>query len=60
LETFTEPKEFVNNHNYLQQRQASFATLDIDTIDGPIVDIIRGFQNILVKSAEKGTSGCKS
>jgi len=46
LETFTEPKEFVNNHNYLQQRQASFATLDIDTIDGPIVDIIRGFQNI--------------
>jgi hypothetical protein len=46
LETFTEPKEFVDNHHYLQQRQTSFETLDIDTIDGPIVDIIRDFQDI--------------
>jgi len=46
LETFTEPKEFIENHHYLQQRQTSFATLDINTIDNPIVDIMRGFQDI--------------
>ena len=46
METFTESKEFVDNHHYLQQRQTSFTALDIDKIDGPIVDIMKGFQDI--------------
>jgi len=44
LETFTEPKDLVNNPHYLQQRQTSQAALDIDTIDAPIVDIVKSFQ----------------
>ena len=46
METFTEPKDFVDNPHYLQQRQASLATLDTDTIDGPIVDIVKSFQDL--------------
>jgi len=46
VETFTEPKGFVDNPRYVQQRQASLAALDIDTIDAPIVDIVRIFQDL--------------
>ena len=46
METFTEPRDFVDNPHYLQQRQASLATLDTDTIDGPIVDIVKSFQDL--------------
>jgi len=46
LETFTEPKDFVDNPHYLQQRQASLATLDNVTIDGPIVDIVKSLQDL--------------
>jgi hypothetical protein len=45
LETFTEPKDFVENPYYLQQRQTSLAMLDINTIDAPIVDIVKSFQD---------------
>ena len=31
----------MDNSHYLQQRQASLAALNIDTIDGPIVDIVK-------------------
>ena len=46
METFTEPKGFVDNPRYVQQRQASLAALDIDTIDAPIVDIVSSFQDL--------------
>lgn len=46
METFTEPKDFVDNPHYLHQRQASLAALDTDTIDGPIVDIVKNFQDL--------------
>lgn len=45
LETFTKPKGFVDNPRYLQQRQAVLSTLDTDRIDGPIVDIVKSFQD---------------
>jgi hypothetical protein len=46
VETFTKARGFVDNPHYVQQRQASLAALDIDSIDVPIMDIVRGFQNI--------------
>ena len=46
METFTEPKDFVENPHYLQQQQTSLAALDIDTIDAPIVDIVKSFQDL--------------
>ena len=46
METFTEPKGFVDNPHYLQQRQESLATLDTHKIDGPIVDIVKSFQDL--------------
>ena len=45
METFTKPKGFVENPHYLHQRQTSLATLDINTIDAPIVDIVKSFQD---------------
>ena len=45
METFTEPKDFVENPYYLQQRQTSLAMLDINTIDAPIVDVVKSFQD---------------
>ena len=45
METFTKSKDFVENPHYLQQRQTSLATLDINTIDAPIVDIVKSFQD---------------
>lgn len=41
LETYTGFKAFVDNPGYLEQRRKSLRGLDIDTIDAPIVDIIR-------------------
>lgn len=46
METFTEAKSFVDNPHYVQQRQASLAALDIDTIDAPIADIVKSFQDL--------------
>ncbi|MCK4788500.1 MAG: hypothetical protein KAV87_32465 [Desulfobacteraceae bacterium] len=46
METFTESKDFIENPHYLQQRQTSLVALDIDTIDAPIVDIVKSFQNL--------------
>jgi hypothetical protein len=43
LETFTEPKRFVDNPHYHEQRQRYLARLDIRTIDAPIVEIVSGF-----------------
>jgi hypothetical protein len=43
LETFTEPREFVENTRYTQDRQDALAALDLGSIDEPIVDIVAGF-----------------
>ena len=40
LETFTEVKDFVDNQHYHKQRQEFLSRLGIDTIDGPMVEII--------------------
>jgi hypothetical protein len=44
LETFVEPKPFVRNPEYTEQRQTSLEALDIETIDRPIVDIVKNLQ----------------
>jgi len=43
LETFTKPREFVENRGYVHARQRSIAALDLTSIDDPITDIVRGF-----------------
>ena len=40
METFAGPRDLVDNPDYLSQRQASLASLDLETIDRPIVDIV--------------------
>ena len=46
METFVEVKEFVTNPSYQEQRTQYLEGLDIQTIDGPIVDIILEFTKI--------------
>ena len=46
METFTELKDFVNNPHYHEQRQESLSTLDINTIDAPIIEIIDGLAKL--------------
>ena len=46
METFTELKDFVNNPHYHEQRQKSLSRLDINTIDKPIIQIIKGFSKL--------------
>jgi len=41
LETYTEFKDLIDNPGYHEQRRKSLRGLDIDTIDAPIVEIIR-------------------
>ncbi len=43
METFTEPREFVENPQYSHDRQSTLAALNIISIYGPIVDIVGGF-----------------
>jgi hypothetical protein len=43
LETFTEPRQFVDNPRYFKDRQDTLTALDLRMIDEPIVDIIDGF-----------------
>ena len=43
METFTELKELVENPNYQAQRRKSLCDLTDDMIDGPIIDLINGF-----------------
>lgn len=43
METFTEPREFVENPHYTQNRHRVLAALDLNSIDAPIVDIVEGF-----------------
>jgi hypothetical protein len=43
LETFTEPKEFVEHARYEDERQEALAALVSASIDEPIVDIVSSF-----------------
>jgi len=46
METFIEPKEFVDNPGFLEQRQESLGKLDINSIDQPIIDIVENFAKL--------------
>ena len=46
LETFTELKLFINNPRYQEQREKSLSRLDINTIDAPIIEIVKGFEKL--------------
>lgn len=46
METFTEPREFVTNSHFYQQRWESLQKLELSGIDPPIIDIIRGFSQL--------------
>ena len=46
METYTKVKDFVPNPHYLEQRQASLNTLDFNTIDPPIVQVMRDFARL--------------
>ena len=46
METFTGLRDFVENPHYLEQRQKSLRSLDMSTIDAPIIEIIEGFTKL--------------
>ncbi|MFC1561773.1 hypothetical protein ACFL6I_15030 [candidate division KSB1 bacterium] len=46
METFTELKPFVHNPHYHEQREKSLSCLDMDSIDRPIQELIRGFTRL--------------
>ena len=46
METFTEPKNLVDDPHYFEQRQRSLLDLDINTIDIPIAEIISSFTKL--------------
>ena len=43
METFTSPRELVNNRHFQYQKQKSLKGLTNDMIDAPIVDVIHDF-----------------
>ena len=43
METFTEPRQFVENPRFSKERHDTLAALDLREIDEPIVDIVEGF-----------------
>ena len=46
METFTKFKPLIKNPIFHQQRKIALNRLDINTIDAPIIDIIKGFSNL--------------
>ncbi|MBN2324480.1 MAG: hypothetical protein JXQ30_12150 [Spirochaetes bacterium] len=46
METYTELKSFRCNPQYKTKRQDSLRTLDITSIDTPIVDLVKGFSKL--------------
>ena len=46
LETFTEPKELVENPHYQDQRQKSLAYLSYGMVDVPIIELINDFNRL--------------
>ena len=46
METYTEPKELVENPHYHEQRKNAMADLTDEMIDAPIVDLVNGFNKL--------------
>jgi hypothetical protein len=46
METYTELKNFCENPRFETQRDDSLRTLDFESIDLPIVDLVRGFSTL--------------
>ena len=46
METYTEPKELVENPHYHSQRRKSLCGLTDDMIDAPIIEIVNGFNKL--------------
>lgn len=46
METFTDLKDFIDNPHFNKQRQRSLRSLDLETLDSPLVEIIEGFSNL--------------
>ena len=46
METYTEPKEFVENPHYQAQRQKNLGSLSDSMIDVPIIEIVNGFNKL--------------
>lgn len=46
METYTEPRELVENPGFRQQREQALAGLSSDMLDGPIVDLITGLNEL--------------
>jgi hypothetical protein len=46
VETFSPTKDFIENPHYKEQRKKSQESLDLFTIDSPIVDIVVGFSKL--------------
>ena len=46
METYTEPKESVENPHYQAQRQKNLGSLSDSVIDVPIIEIVNGFNNL--------------
>lgn len=46
METFTEPKELIENPHYLAKRQKSLAGLSDSMIDAPIIDLVNAFNTL--------------
>jgi hypothetical protein len=46
METFTQAKPLIDNPHFAWQRKVALASLDMNTIDIPIRDIIKGFREI--------------
>jgi hypothetical protein len=46
VETFTKPKEFVENPDFKDQRQKMLASLSDDMLDAPLIHLINGFNQL--------------
>ena len=46
METYTEPKELVENPHYQAQRQKNLGSLSDSMIDEPIIEIVNGFNKL--------------
>ena len=46
METFTSPREIVNNKQFEQNRKEALLTLNIEDIDEPLIDVVKQFNEL--------------
>ena len=46
MQTFTEPKDLVDNPHYEDKRRKTLAGLSDDMLDAPIIEIVKGFNRL--------------